>query len=79
MSECEKCGEPLDANGLCPTDRETLASSRATIWVMDSDICDECGGLMGDWGFCLDCGYDGIDWDEEADEDWWWYPDEEVL
>src|SRR5260221_1567880 len=38
-----------------------------TIWVMDSDICDQCGGLIDDFGICLDCGDDGIDWDEEED------------
>lgn len=52
--------------------------SDETVWVMDGDMCDECGGLIGDFGFCLDCGYDGCgcDEDEDHDEDWW-YPDDE--
>jgi tRNA(Ile2) C34 agmatinyltransferase TiaS len=41
-----------------------------TIWVMDTDICDECGDLLDDFGVCPSCGYDGVDWDEEDD-----YPD----
>jgi len=48
-------------------------SKQETIWVMDSDICDQCGGLIGDFGICLDCGDDGVDWDEEEWEDD--YPD----
>lgn len=39
-----------------------------TIWVMESDICDQCGGLIGDFGICLDCGDDGVDWDDEEDD-----------
>lgn len=41
------------------------------MWVMDSDICDECGGLLGDFGICEQCGWDGISEDEweEWDED----------
>lgn len=40
-----------------------------TIWVMESDICEQCGGLIGDFGICLDCGDDGVDWDEEEWDD----------
>lgn len=55
-----------------------------TIWVMEQDICEECGGLMDYFGICETCGFDGIsedEWDEWEDEDQWcgiddgdWYP-----
>lgn len=41
------------------------------VWVSESDICDQCNGLMGQFGICIDCGWDGIEnsgW-EEWDED----------
>ena len=40
------------------------ASKEIAIWIMDSDICG-CGGLIDDWGFCMRCGSDGIDYDED--------------
>jgi hypothetical protein len=42
-----------------------------SIWVMDTDLCEECGGLLDDFGICLDCGSDGIDWDEYEDTEEW--------
>ena len=42
-----------------------------TLWVMDTDLCEECGGLVDDFGICLDCGYDGIGWDEYDDTEEW--------
>jgi hypothetical protein len=45
------------------------------IWVMDSDICEECGGLFGDFGICLDCGWDGLGDGDFEDEDYFWYED----
>lgn len=41
------------------------------IWVMDSDLCEECGGLIDDFGICLKCGHDGIGWDEYDDTEEW--------
>lgn len=35
---------------------------------MDSEVCERCGGLIGYFGFCLDCGYDGCDWHNDDDE-----------
>lgn len=37
-----------------------------------------CGGLIDDWGFCMSCGSDGIDYDEYEDgyvADEWDYDD----
>lgn len=56
----------------------TTPPEDAVIWVMDSDICYMCGGLIGDFGYCLTCLYDGIDYDEEdeyIDDDWDGYYD----
>ena len=36
-----------------------------TIWVMDSDVCEMCDGLLGYFGICPHCGWDGIDWEDE--------------
>ncbi len=47
------------------------------IWVMDSDLCDMCGELLDDWGICPTCGYDGIEWEREEENEDWWYPDDE--
>lgn len=43
------------------------------IWLSDSDICDRCDGILGDFGICTDCGWDGVD-DEEGEE---WDNDED--
>lgn len=40
------------------------------IWVMDSDLCDNCGALLGNFGECPNCGWEGIDWNEEEEEDY---------
>ena len=58
-----------------------------TIWVMDSDCCDMCNGLLDYFGQCPHCGWDncfGWDWDDSGEEDWypgwgsdWDLPEEE--
>ncbi len=39
------------------------------IWVMDSDLCDNCGELLGDFGESPNCGWEGVDWGEEEEDD----------
>ena len=39
------------------------------IWVMDSDICEMCDGLLDYFGICPHCGWDGVDWEEEDEID----------
>jgi len=41
-----------------------MFTSDAEIWYMDSDFCD-CGGLLDYFGICIECGSDGINYDDE--------------
>ena len=53
--------------------------STEIIWVMDSDVCEMCNGLLDWFGICPHCGWDGIDeeewaeWDNDEDD---LYPDD---
>lgn len=40
-----------------------------TIWVSDSDLCDNCGALLGDFRECPECGWEGVDWGDECDDE----------
>ncbi len=42
------------------------------IWVMDSDLCEECGQLLSDWGYCEFCGWSPTDVEMEDEDDPWW-------
>lgn len=39
------------------------------IWVMDSDVCEMCNGLLDWFGECPHCGWDGVAEDEWYDEE----------
>lgn len=53
------------------------------IWIMDSDLCERCDGMLDNFGICPLCGYDGIDeeeWEEwDNDTDWDVWDDREYL
>ena len=38
-------------------------------WYMDTEFCDNCGELLGDFGECPNCGWEGIDWGNEENGD----------
>jgi len=46
--------------------------SDAEIWYGDGDLCEECNGLLDDFGIRIECGWDGIDYDDEFEygDDW---------
>ncbi len=52
------------------------------LWIMDSDCCEMCGGLLDYFGQCPHCDWDsvyGYDWDDTTgEEDYYadWYEDE---
>ena len=50
-----------------------------TMWVMDNECCDNCGALLDFFGNCPECGYDGVYWgDDEEDDDIWYGEDDEL-
>ncbi len=52
---------------------QELQPSEQIIWVMDSELCDECGWLLGYFGECTNPGcitWEGwTAWDEEEEND----------
>ena len=48
------------------------------IWYMDSEFCEQCDALLDDLGICPECGYDGVDYDEDDDEYDGWGSDWDV-
>ena len=54
-----------------------------TVWVMDSELCDECGWLLGYFGECTNpncIAWEGWnEWDEDEEDDTWYGEDDEEL
>ena len=37
------------------------------LWYMDSELCDDCGSVLGYFGECPACGNEGVEWFDEED------------
>ena len=48
------------------TDGEIITED-LPIWVTDQDLCDNCGELLGYFGECPNCGWEGVDWGDEEE------------
>ena len=40
-----------------------------TMLVMEQELCDNCGALLDFFGNCPECGYDGVYWGDDEDEE----------
>ncbi len=53
-----------------------------TMWVMDSELCPECGWLLGYFGECTNPGcimWEGWnEWDDDEEDDTWYGEDDEL-
>lgn len=63
----DTCNNPVlesDINALI-NDPPPVEGGKIVGWCSDSDLCDNCGGVLDDFGVCLDCGEDGVKHDEK--------------